>query len=173
MTRAAVFCTTDVSLALRMLARVRQRWPACEWSVYAGARYHAAICAACPDVVLVDDKPPGSKLAFVRALRQARYQLAVVAWHGHPHLDRMKLVALMSGAHRLVGCDENMEIIVLERGCAGACIRHLRRRRRLGTLSAMRLLVPVAWGYRATLGWVVGLARSWSAARHWSSLLRR
>lgn len=167
--RGAVFLTAPPALAGQILADVRRRHPTVAWTVYYRASESAELDAALRGVDARSDKPAGSKLAFLRQLRAQRFDLAVIAWTGHHHYDRMKVVGLLCGARRAIAYDEHLEAFAVG-GAGTAWLRHARWRPSLGGETSA-WLVPLRAAYRWTLGSLLG--GTWMLARlAWRRLQR-
>jgi len=152
MTRIAVFLTTERQAAGELLATCRRRWPDATIVAFANDDDRAALQAAAPGLEVRRDKPPGGKVAFVRALRRERFDLAVAAWHGGERLQPLRTVALLLGCPALV-VDERGRETTLVWWQPWRWAPHLFRRA-LRT-DALQFARAVAAVYRATLGLVV------------------
>ncbi len=104
-----VFLTTPADLGIAILADLRVRFPNVRWTVYYRVTQRDALGDALADLDARSDKPGGSKIAFIKDIRQQRYKIAVIAWTRHHDYDRMKVVGLLSGAERHVIYNENLE----------------------------------------------------------------
>ncbi|MBL9078479.1 MAG: hypothetical protein JNL08_13300 [Planctomycetes bacterium] len=92
-----MFLTCDRAAADALLARVRARWPDALLVGFANDEDRDWLAARHATVELRRDKPPGGRLAFVRALRRERFAEVVVAWHGGERLQPLRLAALALG----------------------------------------------------------------------------
>lgn len=97
MTKIAVFLTTERAAAVELLAACCRRWPEATLVAFANDDDRAALQATAPGVEFRRDKPPGGKVAFVRALRAERFDRAVAAWHGGERLQPLRVVAALLG----------------------------------------------------------------------------
>lgn len=95
--KVAVFLTTDRERADRLLTEVCAAAPGAAVVAFANDGDRDWLAARHAPVELRRDKPPGGKLAFVRALRREGFGRCVVAWHGGERLLPLRAVALLLG----------------------------------------------------------------------------
>jgi hypothetical protein len=110
--KVAVFLTCDRAAAFALLATCRARWLDATLIAFANDEDRAALQTDAPGIEFRRDKPPGGKLAFVRALRQERFDLAVAAWHGGERLQPLRVAALLLGCRTLVVDERGRETTV-------------------------------------------------------------
>lgn len=163
MTKVAVFLTTERAAAIELLATCRRRWPDAALVAFANDEDRAALQAvAPPNVAFRRDKPPGGKVAFVRALRDERFDRVVTAWHGGERLQPLRVVALLLGRAANV-FDERGRETELGWWQPWRWGPHLvRRALRTDALTFARA-VAVVW--RATIG--LAIACVWLPIRRW------
>lgn len=155
-----IFLTCPVEDGRRILQSVRQRWGGHRFTVYLRDEHREALAVELEGMELLRDKPTGSRLGFLRSLRARRYDLAVMAWQGHPEFNRMKVVGMFSGAAERHVYNENFDSFTIESGKNPIWIQHLKWR--LGALgrgpgaAPLRTLVQL---YRNTLGALLGFLR--------------
>jgi hypothetical protein len=148
--RIAVMLTTTPDLAAPLLARLRARHPGSQFTTFVRDEDRAALQPALAGCDVRRDKPAGGRLRFLRALRQERFDLLVVAWHGGDRSQPLRAAALFAGAQRL--------LVVDERGREWSVCWYLpwtwagHACRRAAAIELLALLRVLAAGYRATLG---------------------
>ncbi|MEM7202876.1 MAG: hypothetical protein AAF628_21640 [Planctomycetota bacterium] len=173
--RAVAFLTAPPELGARVMQRAREHFDVDDWTAYYRASEAVGFGSAFDGVEALSDKPPGSKLAFLRLLRESRFDIGVVAWTGHHNYDRMKAVALLSGARKLVACNERLEFVELA-GWRLLWVRHARWRPTLGDPHTPVPLVALRVAYKWTVGLAIGagwlLLRSFQAQRRTMRALR-
>ena len=74
--RGAVFLTGPPEIGCRVLDDVRRRYPAFEWVAYYRLTDHYSLGSALEGFEAINDKPAGSKVAFVRGIRAQRLPFA-------------------------------------------------------------------------------------------------
>jgi hypothetical protein len=171
--RALAFLTAPPALAAPLFAAARQREPSADWTVYYRLPDRYELGSALEAATAVSDKPMGSKLAFLRGIRRQRADLAVVLWTGDHRYDRMKVVALVSGARRILVCDECGDAFFLTGRTALRCLRHATWRPSWGSSELPFVVGLAAFAYRWTIGFGAGAAwlmgrlawRRWDRAR--------
>lgn len=103
--KAALFLTAAADPARQLLAELRRDHPDAAWQVYLDDELRRALADVLAGWDVRRDKPRGGRVAFVRALRAERLDLAVVAWQGGERFLPMKLVVLLAGARQTVAVD--------------------------------------------------------------------
>lgn len=103
--RAVLFATTSRESAADLLRALCVEHAAATWIVFCRDEDRAALAASFPEVEFRRDKPAGGRLAFVRALRRERLDLAVVVWDGGERFQPLRLAALAVGARRTLAVD--------------------------------------------------------------------
>lgn len=163
--RSVAFLTAPPEMAAAALRVVRERWPETAWVVYHRASDRAALGDALDGVEARSDKPAGGKLEFIRGLRAARYDRAVVLWCGHRQYDRPKLLALLAGARSAVAWVPGGEFVALDR-IGWKLLAHARWRPSLGGDGRGSFFASVLRaGYKHSLGRVVASVRLLAGAR--------
>lgn len=108
---------------------------------------------------LRSDKPPGGRLAFVRALRAEGGELAVALWLGHDEYWPAKALFLLARARRKVAVTER-GVLEVRLSAALALAAHAvwRRKHRVPSPYGRGGLLRAAlrWAYRETFGRVLG-----------------
>lgn len=164
--RGVIFLTAPLELSRRVLEHVTARFPGTDWTVYHRADQTGGLADLLDGLEAHVDKPAGSKWAFLRGIRAGRYDLAVVVWGGHKSYDRMKLVAMCSGARQILVYNENVDSFAIESGPDPVWLQHVRWR----LSNRPRKVVPLGvWlvVYRWTIGWVVGWTLTLLTALRW------
>lgn len=152
--KVAVFATAAREAADELLRLARARWPQAILVAFANDEDREWLAARHPTVELHRDKPPGGKLAFVKALRREGFDQALVAWHGGERFQPLRLVALAVGGPVLAIDDRGRERRVTwwQPWTWGPHL--LQRGLRADPLQVARL---VAACYRVTFGLVLAL----------------
>jgi hypothetical protein len=153
--KVALFLTTTRAAADALLQQARTRWPDAAVIAFANDEDRDWLSSRHPGIELCRDKPPGGKLAFVRALRRQAFDRIVVAWHGGERLQPLRLVALLLGRPALA-IDERGREWSAAWWQPWTWLPHLLRR----GVTAEPLLVArlLAACYRATIGLAIALA---------------
>ncbi|MBX3462796.1 MAG: hypothetical protein KF830_06470 [Planctomycetes bacterium] len=157
-----MFLTTGRAAADELLGRVRARWSMADVVAFANDEDRDWLRARHPDVDLRRDKPPGGKVAFVRALRREAFAEVVVAWHGGERLQPLRLVALALG-RRAVAIDERGRERRVAWWAPWSWGPHLLRRG--VTADPLQVARLGAAAYRATIGLLLAVA--WLPLRLW------
>lgn len=166
--KIALFATTTREEAEELVRSTRARWPDAELVVFANDSDRAALPAHATGATFRPDKPAGGKVAFVRALRAERFDLAIAAWHGGERLQPLRVVALLLGC-RVLAHDERGRERAVAWWQPWTWGGHLvRRAARTDTLQFARIAGAV---YRATVGLLVALV--WLPVRAASLRLQR
>lgn len=156
-----IFLTCPPEFGRGMLERVLHQFPHHRWTVYLRDEHREALASQLEGLELHRDKPTGSRLRFLWEIRQRHYALAVCAWQGESCFNRMKLVALLSGAARKLVFNENLDRFELRWERNPIWLRHLKWRlrgvRRSTALPFGNLLKLYTW----TLGLALGSLRIW------------
>ncbi len=169
--RCGVFLTAPTEQARGLIERARVAHPDAELVAYYRATDRAQLGDALDHVRAVDDKPRGSRLAFLRAIRAERFAVAYVAWTGANCYDRMKVVALLSGARHLIAVDAGGQPMPL-RGMGLLRLRRVRWRPAFAAPQSTALSSVLILLYKWTLGLLLGAA--WILARFvWWRWIRR
>lgn len=153
--RGVVFLTTPPELGREILADVRERFPDVGWTVYYRVTQREALADALDGLNALSDKPGGSKVAFLKGIREQRYDIAVIAWTRHHDYDRMKVVGLLSGAERHVIYNENLDSFDLSPRDP-TWVRHAQWRLSMGRGVTPALVSGLFLLYKWTIGLVVG-----------------
>ncbi|HEX5050615.1 MAG TPA: hypothetical protein VFZ65_02475 [Planctomycetota bacterium] len=160
--KVAAFLTAERAAATALLAAWRARWPDARFTAFANDEDRAALQAGAPGVEFRRDKPPGGKLAFVRALRREGFSQVLVAWHGGERVLPLRVAALLLGCPVLAVDERGRERAVALRRPWTWMPHLLRRAVRTDALQFARL---AAAGYRCTLGVLVAVV--WLPLRRW------
>ncbi len=149
-----VLLTTDRERADRMLARVCGDAQVTTIVAFANDDDRDWLAARHARAELRRDKPPGGKVAFVRALRREGFARCVVAWHGGERFSPLRLVALALGCPVQV-VDDRDRVLTVSWWQPWTWAGHLLRR----GITADPLFVArcLAGCYRATIGLFVAL----------------
>lgn len=152
--KVALFLTAPRAAADELLQRSRARWPDATLVAFANDEDREWLAARHPDAELRRDKPPGGKVAFVRALRREAFDRVVVAWHGGERFQPLRLVALALGrpVHAFDERARERRVVWWQPWTFGPHL--LRRGVALDPLQVARWL---AAGYRATIGLLLAL----------------
>jgi len=167
--RIALFATTEAPQALALLAHVRRRHPGAAIAAFVRDEHRVELAQALQGCDVRRDKPAGGRVAFVRALRRERFDLAVVAWHGGERLQPLRLVALLCGARAVVAVDETMrerQVALLRPWTwAGHALRRLARVRAVTWLCAAAACYRVTFGALVAALWLLPAALRWRFGR--------
>ena len=74
-------------VAAAVIERARRECPDVQWTAIVRGRDARWLAAALEGMKVVDDKPPGGKVAFVRSLRAARFDAGYTVEHMVRGLD--------------------------------------------------------------------------------------
>lgn len=151
--KAAMMLTTSGPQALTLARRLREGLPDAQWTAFVRDDDRELLLPVLQGCVLRSDKPRGSKLAFLRALRSERFDVAFVAWHGGERPQPLKVAALACGASDLSAIDEAGRAFAVRWWAPWTWGAHAVRR--LAQTSVLRALRFVASCYRATAGRVI------------------
>lgn len=148
--KAAMMLTTDFGPALVLAKRLREGLPNAQWTAYVRDDDREHLLPALTGCAVRSDKPRGSKVAFLRALRAERFDVAFVAWHGGERPCPLRFAALFVAARDVVAIDERGRLFSVQWWSPWTWSEHLVRR--LSQLRVLRMLRFCASAYRATVG---------------------
>ena len=148
--KAAMLLTTDLGPALVLAKRLREGLPQAKWTAYVRDEDRERLLPALVGCVIRSDKPRGSKIAFLRALRAERFDVMFVAWHGGERSCPLRGAALLAGAKDLVSIDERGRSRSVQWWAPWTWSEHLVRR--MSQLRVLRVMRFCASMYRVTIG---------------------
>lgn len=153
--RGLLFLTVPAAQGRPVLADVRARHPGIELTVIVRDLDREALAADLGGCTVLSDKPRGGRIAFLRRLRQSRYDRAWVVWQGHGSYDPPKVAALLCRARRL----EVYDTEGVPRRLPAALLRRLAGRapRPDGADEGSLLSGLACTLYRGTLGLLLGV----------------
>ncbi|MCB9881479.1 MAG: hypothetical protein H6834_06780 [Planctomycetes bacterium] len=160
--KGVIFLTLPPDLGRGMLESAKMRFPDVQWTTYLRDEHREILGDHLAGMRLRRDKPDAGKLRFVREMRKEGYAIALVGWTGDPRFNRMKGVALLSGAAEKYVYNENLDSFRIEGGKNPVWLQHARwrlrsGRSRTGGVPLRRLLLCYKW----TIGLLVGSLRLW------------
>ena len=158
--------TTDGPRALALAKKLRSELPNARWTAFVRDDDRELLLPVLAGCEVRRDKPHGSKVRFLRALRSEKYDYMVVAWHGGERAQPLRAVALLSGAKDTVAVDDRGRHFAVRWWAPWTWAEHFVRR--LGQASVLRLLRLCSNVYRATVGRVIAtavLAPEWLRVR--------
>jgi len=148
--KAAMMLTTDLGPARVLAMRLREGLPNAQWTAFVRDDDREQLLPLLSGCVVRSDKPRGSKLGFLRALRAERFDVAFVAWHGGERPSPLRAAALLTGARDLVAIDERGRSFSVQWFAPWTWSEHFVRR--LSQLRVLRVLRLCASAYRSTIG---------------------
>lgn len=155
--KAAMMLATDGPEALALIEKLRRELPHARWTAFVRDDDRELLLPALVGCEVRRDKPHGSKIRFLRALRSEKFDYVVVAWHGGERAQPLRAVALLSGAKDVVAVDDRGRHFAVRWWAPWTYAEHFVRR--LGQVRVLRLLRLCASVYRATVGRVVATVR--------------
>lgn len=151
--KAAMMLTTDGPAALALAQKLRSELPNARWTAYVRDDDRELLLPVLAGCDVRRDKPQGSKLQFLRALRAEQFDLVVVAWHGGERFPPLRAAALFAGATDAVAVDERGRHFAVRWWAPWTWAEHFVRR--LGQAKLLRLLRLCASLWRQSGGRLV------------------
>ena len=151
--KAAMMLTTDGAAALQLAQKLRAELPNARWTAYVRDDDRELLLPVLQGCDVRRDKPVGSKLRFLRALRAERYEFVVVAWHGGERFPPLRLAALLAGAEDVQAVDERGRHFAVRWWAPWTWAEHFVRR--LGQAKLLRILRLCASLWRQSIGRLV------------------
>lgn len=154
--KAAMMLTTDGSQALALAKKLLAELPNARWTAFVRDDDRELLLPVLEGCDVRRDKPQGSKLRYMRALRREAFDLVVVAWHGGERFSPLRVAALLSGAKDVVAVDDRGRHVAVRWWAPWTWAEHFVRR--LGQAKLLRVLRLLATIWRATVGRLVRTA---------------